>query len=207
MRCCRLCGAEKHIDQFVKMRRDCLECRAEVKKCATCNEVKPIEDFGVNRRHSDGREGRCRPCVATMYRNLPLYRERVKQRYASREAKDKRNARLKKRRQTDAEWAESEKLASRLQHHRGMHLSELLDRDGSVCYLCGKELDEKKEVDHVIPRKLGGCHELWNLRVTHAKCNRLKSERKIPDLDWVVPNAITIWNEALERHSKVLQGV
>ena len=43
-------------------------------------------------------------------------------------------------------------------------------RDGRVCQLCGTDEGEM-HIDHIIPRKVGGGHDLDNLRVLCKSCN------------------------------------
>lgn len=50
----------------------------------------------------------------------------------------------------------------------------VLKRDGYICAYCGQEADQ---VDHVIPRKAGGTHDMDNLVACCAKCNQLKSSK------------------------------
>jgi 5-methylcytosine-specific restriction endonuclease McrA len=46
-------------------------------------------------------------------------------------------------------------------------------RDGRVCQVCGTDEGEM-HIDHIIPRKVGGGHELENLRVLCKSCNLRK---------------------------------
>jgi 5-methylcytosine-specific restriction endonuclease McrA len=46
-------------------------------------------------------------------------------------------------------------------------------RDGRVCQLCGADEGEM-HIDHIIPRKVGGTHDLDNLRVLCKSCNLRK---------------------------------
>jgi hypothetical protein len=41
----------------------------DCKICCYCRTVKPISDFGVNRKRPDGRQGRCKACTID-YRRL-----------------------------------------------------------------------------------------------------------------------------------------
>ena len=56
----------------------------------------------------------------------------------------------------------------------------LLRKDGEMCQLCkvqftAEELKTREvNVDHKIPRLLGGSDFLENLQVTHRRCNTLK---------------------------------
>lgn len=48
-------------------------------------------------------------------------------------------------------------------------------RDGSKCWICGKSCEESGfDLDHVVPRFLGGSNEDDNLRVCCASCNAKK---------------------------------
>lgn len=47
----------------------------------------------------------------------------------------------------------------------------VLKRDGYICAYCGQEADQ---VDHVIPRKAGGTHDLDNLVACCKSCNSKK---------------------------------
>ena len=47
----------------------------------------------------------------------------------------------------------------------------VLKRDGYICAYCGQEADQ---VDHVIPRKVGGTHDLDNLVACCKSCNSKK---------------------------------
>jgi hypothetical protein len=52
---------------------------------------------------------------------------------------------------------------------------QALKASGGRCALCGITKDERPlDVDHIIPRSRGGKHELANLQVLCAKCNRTK---------------------------------
>jgi 5-methylcytosine-specific restriction endonuclease McrA len=46
-------------------------------------------------------------------------------------------------------------------------------RDGRFCQICGTDEGEM-HIDHVIPRKVGGTHDLDNLRVLCKSCNLRK---------------------------------
>jgi 5-methylcytosine-specific restriction endonuclease McrA len=48
-------------------------------------------------------------------------------------------------------------------------LTIVLERDGDVCWLCGKP--GANSVDHLLPQSLGGGHDPGNLRAAHRWCN------------------------------------
>jgi len=51
----------------------------------------------------------------------------------------------------------------------------VLKRDG-CCQMCGKT-EGQMHIDHVIPKRLNGSDELWNLRQLCQKCNLVKGGR------------------------------
>lgn len=67
-----------------------------------------------------------------------------------------------------------------------------------ICALCGNPIDMEAppytpmscEVDHIIPISRGGAaYDIDNLQLTHAKCNRQKSNRLREDYGDEDPNA------------------
>lgn len=51
------------------------------------------------------------------------------------------------------------------------------NRCGGKCYICGSFVAwEAVNIDHVVPRSLGGQNDIWNLMPVHQKCNILKSD-------------------------------
>jgi len=57
---------------------------------------------------------------------------------------------------------------------------QIIDRDESICYLCGHLVrPEDIHLDHIIPVSRGGAHTAENLRVTHAFCNLSKGANLI----------------------------
>lgn len=60
----------------------------------------------------------------------------------------------------------------------------IYQRDGDICYLCGRKvLKKERHVDHVVPLSRGGTHTEDNLRVTHARCNLIKGAALVEELD------------------------
>mgnify|MGYP000644986806 FL=1 len=55
---------------------------------------------------------------------------------------------------------------------------EIIERDDSTCYLCGKRCkDNEIHLDHITPIALGGPHTKDNLAVACAPCNHAKGAR------------------------------
>lgn len=60
--------------------------------------------------------------------------------------------------------------------------SLLKQRDGSVCALCNRLIENGEEsVDHILQRVLGGSHEASNLRLVHLKCNMHRPRKEKAD--------------------------
>ena len=69
---------------------------------------------------------------------------------------------------------------------KGISVGKLIERDGLICYLCGKTLDfndrrwgnlgpDYPTIDHVIPLAKGGRHSWENVRLCCGLCNTTKS--------------------------------
>lgn len=64
-------------------------------------------------------------------------------------------------------------------------LSDVIQRDGTVCSLCSEPVDLalewpdplSKSLDHEMPLSLGGAHEFSNCRLAHLRCNVRKGNR------------------------------
>lgn len=62
-----------------------------------------------------------------------------------------------------------------LQNQRWRETRKLvLQRDRYTCYVCGARANT---VDHIVPRSMGGTHELSNLAACCAKHNIAKHDR------------------------------
>ena len=57
-----------------------------------------------------------------------------------------------------------------------VHKQRVFDRDGRLCRYCGTD-EEPLHIDHIIPRKVGGTHDLDNLQVLCKMCNLKKSSK------------------------------
>jgi 5-methylcytosine-specific restriction endonuclease McrA len=57
------------------------------------------------------------------------------------------------------------------------HKERVFNRDGRTCRYCGSD-EEPLHIDHIIPRKRGGTHDLDNLQVLCKSCNLRKSSKE-----------------------------
>ena len=86
---------------------------------------------------------------------------------------------------TEQEFAESLTIDEKLEHFRhrtkrtniAKFADVLSSYQNDKCFYCDREIYQESDVDHVIPRKSVQHDELWNLVLTHAMCNREKSDR------------------------------
>lgn len=75
----------------------------------------------------------------------------------------------------------------------GRRRSEVIRRDGLICYLCGvacviyrgqlsgAQKPDALTIDHVVCRSLGGSDDIDNLAVCCASCNNLKDDLPLGD--------------------------
>jgi 5-methylcytosine-specific restriction endonuclease McrA len=56
-----------------------------------------------------------------------------------------------------------------------VHKQRVFDRDGRICRYSD---EEPLHIDHIIPRKVGGTHDLDNLQVLCKACNLRKSSKE-----------------------------
>jgi 5-methylcytosine-specific restriction endonuclease McrA len=63
---------------------------------------------------------------------------------------------------------------------RAYFRSKLYERDNGMCGICGQLVDYwDMDIDHIVPKSLGGADHWDNLQITHPKCNRSKGNRFI----------------------------
>jgi 5-methylcytosine-specific restriction endonuclease McrA len=55
-------------------------------------------------------------------------------------------------------------------------VDEILKRK-RVCGICGKRIQGRFEIDHIIPLAMSGSHTKTNLQLAHSACNRRKRKK------------------------------
>ena len=94
-----------------------------------------------------------------------------------------------RRRERVRYWCDSEFRAKKQDRARARgrtlrkDLPVLINRQDNICSICSKKLPydlSEIEVDHVIPRSIGGSNRLKNLSATHVKCNAQKRANILP---------------------------
>lgn len=62
-------------------------------------------------------------------------------------------------------------------------MADLIERDGSCCYLCGRTLTRRQMTfEHVIPLSRGGHHVKANLKIACRSCNCSKGPRLLSEI-------------------------
>lgn len=80
-----------------------------------------------------------------------------------------------------------EYVARRRARKYGSKLYQIIDRrlvftrDKGICWLCKLPVEEKWELDHIVPLSKGGEHNYTNVAVAHRSCNAKKSARLIDE--------------------------
>ncbi len=86
---------------------------------------------------------------------------------------------------SEPEFADTLSLDEKLEHFRNKKTRADITKFRDVlkwyqddsCFYCGKKIYEISEVDHVIPHKVVGHDEIWNLVLAHRLCNQTKSDQ------------------------------
>ena|SRR6266404_6034259 len=99
------------------------------------------------------------------------------QRDADRQLESEREARrpaaAKGQRVYRAKFPEFARMRSRAKQYEGRLLALQLGK----CKWCGKPLNRKCEIDHIIPLTKGGTNAFGNLCVVHPRCNKKKGTK------------------------------
>lgn len=167
-------------------RRGRLDIMAVMKRCPKCEESKPLDAFHKDRRRRDGLFSRCKTCSSREERAKwadPAKRAKASEAYRE---WHQRNAESNTAR--TAKWAASEKGAQYRAERKAAgqpvagtvayHAERLvvLERDDGACGICDDDVDPfDYSLDHIVPIKRGGLHELDNLQLAHRSCNSKKA--------------------------------
>ncbi|MEH7374931.1 HNH endonuclease [Neobacillus drentensis] len=127
----------------------------ETRQCRICQEVKPLDQFEIDRRYKAGHyTTRCRSCKYESGSVANRAWHHLKERAA------------KEGRKLEISQEEIEKLFLTFE----------------TCIYCGvhqNDVDEVFQVDHLIARSLGGTDVLANLICSCARCNRMKGAKTV----------------------------
>lgn len=168
-----------------------------MKVCTKCGAEKDLSEFAKDSRAKSGLQSRCKECYS-------LYRQENIERINQRDAKYREDNRDKAREANriyhennkdiihakQKKWRSTER--GRIALRNGCHKRRLKIKDSTLstqdlnnlvsnatnCYWCGINLNKAKtHIDHYVPIKNGGKHELSNLVVSCSKCNQSKNAK------------------------------
>lgn len=180
-----------------------------MKTCTGCRKTKPLDAFSPNKGGAGGRASRCKACRSSAqraaysadpeasraasrassrkYSQAHPERRRVSTQQYVQDNPERRRASLRKYSQAHPEQGRANTAAYRARKVGAQTepVDEAAARSSRTdCYLCGHELADPIELDHVVPLALGGAHAMTNLLPTHRTCNRRKADTLLADLDW-----------------------
>lgn len=175
-----------------------------MKRCTKCRRLLPLLDFYKDLSRLDGLTYQCKKCcteyrrarrskTAEYYQANKVSITKRKRRYCQLH-KDKT---AKQNRKFSHKYYLSHKIEchTRYQHYcarkRKTTIEKFLDieiseRDGWVCGICGKHVDEtlkhphprSKSLDHIVPLIAGGEHTRINVQLAHLGCNMSKRAKR-----------------------------
>lgn len=68
--------------------------------------------------------------------------------------------------------------------HQATKIAKIKERDGTLCYLCGKPITNgDMTMEHLIPKSKGGSSRVDNLALVHGRCNTRKGDILIEELE------------------------
>ena len=109
-------------------------------------------------------------------------RERSRRRRATPEYKERFNAYRRNRYANDPEYRRSVTEARRLRKPwdetvTPETVAEMLENQGGRCPLCGHDIQDGYEMDHIQPQSKGGASTITNLQLLCRACNRKKGNK------------------------------
>jgi hypothetical protein len=145
-------------------------------------EIKSLRRIKKNHKHYK----QCSEC------GRHYFTTRINSSTCSSKCQKKRNNRLKELRRRNM-------LKTNGKINRDISLSSLIEKDNSICQLCGKPIDEEDfnytdeghfiagpkypSIDHIIPVAKGGTHTIDNVQLAHRDCNYNKSDESLFELE------------------------
>lgn len=172
---------------------------SSMKTCCDCAQAKPLEEFYVRRRASDGRQRRCKPCqkifMASWYADDS---ERIRQRTDAwkRDNDDRRRAANERYRRENLAggaantlWHKAKKLNAIPPWADRKAIDAFYERAAELT----KETGIPHQVDHIVPLEspvVCGLHVQHNLQVLTAAENRAKWHRGWPDMPEVLDGRV-----------------
>lgn len=164
------------------------------KVCRVCKTEKPLNQFGKDKRASDGLGTQCKACVH--YREQILNHDRTLARTRAHWEKSGKKYRVQHEKWRKANQLKCNQLSrKRVARQRAatigkVNYKNVLERDGYWCHICEKAIDptikgprpDALSFDHVIPLARGGSHTEDNLKPAHKTCNSRKGIKLLSEM-------------------------
>jgi len=170
-------------------------CSIKERTCRTCGQLKDIAEFNRSRTYADNHKTECRACEKA-YRQRPEQKERHRKTTSEwkRKNPDKIREYTAKAREANTErhrkwrYANPDKWAAVVRTRSArkracagyVSSSEMYKWTAAqkkVCHWCGVRCAHNFHVDHIMPLKRGGGHELRNLCIACPTCNSRKNAK------------------------------
>ncbi len=171
------------------------------KRCQTCHQDKPRDQFYRNRRYADGLMQACKDCQSVKACTICHLVKPLDEFYTRRAAADGHLGRCKTCMQQQQkafraahpEYVRQQYEAKRRARKRRAGKIEPIDRDyvykrdQGICSLCGRKVRKQDmSIDHIVPLSLGGAHCLTNVTLVHLQCNTRKRTRALPQQMYLI---------------------
>lgn len=160
------------------------------KYCYVCQETKPIEDFGNQKKSKDGKHPKCKKCKWAYEK---AHREGRKDQYNAEQRRWRDNNR-ERYNEIQTQWRKDNPERNREIHNASWHkyrsglegdditIGELYERDKGICSLCDLTCTrEQAEIEHSTPISRGGTHTWDNVKLAHGLCNRKKGNKTMEE--------------------------
>lgn len=183
-------GTERRAREEAKAAR----LAAAEKQCSKCGETKPKSNFHTDPRRVDGRYSWCKACFhahVVSKRTPESEAARRARAYANPETRERLLAKhrewSKANPEKGREYARRYQARMRAATVEDVDYGAILERDGMVCHICGRDIAELGELhmDHVIPLARGGEHSMANVKPAHSTCNLRKHAKLLEELPWL----------------------
>lgn len=191
---CEHCGTEfqRMLAVYLRRKSDTVYCSGycyraarlggDTRVCKACGQEKPLDAFRTfQRKDKTYHQRTCSDCANQKQRAQRIndpgrHREYDRRSYEKhREVVIQRKIVLNGKRRA---WMHGITDVS------DVRLDDLIERYGTACYLCGKELERSQMTrDHVVPLTRGGSHTLENVRIACMSCDARKGNYLLSELD------------------------
>ena len=172
-----------------------------MKECSKCKIVKPLENFGKDKRSRSGFRSQCKECEKVYEKTRDQNKKRSYFKKYRQEHRDVEKNRRDKWKENNPEKYKAYHTRVKIRNRvtardfdNDITLEKLYNRDGGICSLCGGQCDYNDyifkgiafiagnhypSIDHIKPLSKGGSHTWDNVQLAHKQCNSIKSDKTL----------------------------